>query len=83
MSSHVHIKYLRPAAGGEGVVGGFTSEEDDMLVTAGTHQFQAAFVATRFVARSYYVSSRVSSDQNRYFEPKHDVFLTLTRFFFS
>ena len=32
MSSHVHIKYLRPAAGGEGVVGGFTSEEDDMLV---------------------------------------------------
>ena len=37
MSSHVHIKYLRPAAGGEGVVGGFTSEEDDMLVTAGTH----------------------------------------------
>lgn len=81
MSSHVHIKHLWPAAGGEGVIGGFTGEKDDMLVTAGTHQFPAVFVAIFilfFVARSWDVSGRVSSDQNRYF----DVFLTLTRWGF-
>lgn len=52
-----------------------------MLVTAGTHQFPAVFVAIFilfFVARSWDVSGRVSSDQNRYF----DVFLTLTRWGF-